>query len=695
MKDIRVELKTLAEVLCDQPLSVPNYQRRYAWNLMQRETLIKDIYDHYKTEEKIIDSYFCGSLIFEYSNSKYLFIADGQQRLTTFIIILKSLLQFDEVSKSPVGDLITSILNDAKTGSFTFSDTRQDTEFHKCLSEQTNDLKSNFDIAYKQITMIFEAMPSEDYVHFADHLLNSVTFSCTLAPANAGLFLFEISNNRGLPLSLTDKCKSIVFNHASDIQSVSRRWEHFLTYCQETDRSSDVHILNYLWSVDGNRVTSSTGLELFRSLISNTSDDVVRDLESYADYTSRIYKCYVSGAEVVCRNFRYLDCLKKQYQVRAVMSATRNLQQADQTKFLEELEKAAMAIAIAAPLPSTVTTHLSDVLVCLKDNRCGDGIELLKQYRSSLAYTIDDFIRHSTSSKSMQIARGLLYVLEAYLQKVATGNHLSADVLNGTIEHILPQSKRATSPEVDLIGNLTLLDQPINSHIGNSSFEERREVYKIQNYLLTQSLVINYPVASRNEILRPLLYKADNNWDQSDIYKRGRMLSKLAALVLDYDYVEAADRNLVVQAKFEIPQANNLNYVYASLLAVAAGNRNTTEVYDFHKTKINRDITPRETGYALQALEVLELIDQQEEITLTNAGYRAAFFEYEDFISEVIAKHPMIVSLSQMTENECLDYIAKYSGLESTTRVRRHNCLKTWFKECGLTVPSHSTRLDL
>ncbi len=694
MKDIRVTLRTLAEVLCDQPLSVPNYQRRYSWTLMQRETLIKDIYEHYKTEEKIIDSYFCGSLILEYSNSKYLFVADGQQRLTTFIIILKSLLQFEEVEKSPVADVLASILNAAKNGFFAFSDTRQDTEFHKCLSDQTNDLKSNFDIAFKQITAIFETLPSEEYVDFAYHLLNSTTFSLTLAPPNSGLFLFERSNNRGLPLSLTDKCKSIVFNYASDIERVSRRWENFLTHCQETDRSSDVHILNYLWSVDGNRVTSSTGLDLFRSLVSSTSDELVRDLESYASYTSRIYKCYVSGSEVVCRNFRQLDCLKKQYQIRAVMSGTRNLPRTEQSQFLEELQKTAMVIALAAPSPPDVTTQLSKVLLSLKDNRPDDGVELLRQYRSLLAYSLDDYIRHSSSAKSMQNSRGLLYFWEAYLQKVATGNHLSSDVLNGTIEHILPQSKRAITAEVDLIGNLTLLDQPINSHIGNASFEERREVYKIQKYLLTQSLIIDYPVASRNEILRPLLYKADNNWTKTDIYKRGKMLSKLTSIVLDYDYVESADRNLVVQ-RFEIPQVNNLNYVYATLIGIAAGNSNLAEIYEFHKTRINRSITKRETDYAIQALDILELIDKQEDITLTNEGSKAAFLEYADFISDVITKHPLIVSLSQMSEDECLDYIAKHSDYEPSTRQRRYNCLKAWFKECGLVPPTQTTKQEV
>lgn len=697
MKEIRVELKTLYQVLSEKPLSVPNYQRRYSWNIAQRETLIKDIFEHYKSENKVIDSYFCGSLILEFSTSKYLHISDGQQRLTTFLIILKALLQFEEVETLSVSTEIVSILDAAKDGLFRFSDTKQDDEFQECLSERSNGLTSNFDIAYHQVTKILEAMPSCEYGEFAHHLLHLTNFSVTFAPSNSGLFLFERSNNRGLPLSLTDKCKSIVFNYASDIQGVSSRWEKFLTHCQGTDRTSDIHILNYLWAVDGSRITATTGLDLFRSLISvGKSDDLARDLENYANYTSKIYKCDVPGAEVVCRNFRQLDCLKKQYQVRAVMSATRNLDKTSQVNILEELEKTAMAIAIASPLPSEVTSRLSEVMVCLNENRLSECCEILRNYRSSLAYEIDDFIRYTTSSKSVQVARGLLYFLEAYLQKIATGQQISADALNGTIEHILPQSKRTLrTPEVDLIGNLTLLEQSINSHIGNSSFDERREVYKIQNYLLTKCLVIDYPVATRNEVLRPLLYKADTNWTKKDIHKRGKMMSMLASKVLDYDYVEAADRTVPVQEKFDVPQANNLNNVFATLIAVAAGNTTTTDIYEFHKTRIDREIKKRETDYCLQALEVLELIDKEDEITLTAHGTEAAGLEYEDFVSDVVAQHPLIVTLSQMTESECIDFIARHSNIGPATRQRRYQCLEHWFEECNLEVPKQSMRLEL
>lgn len=696
LKEIRVELKTLVQILSEKPLSVPNYQRRYSWNIAQRETLIKDIFEHYKSENRIIDSYFCGSLILEFSTSEYLYLSDGQQRITTFLIILKSLLQFKEVETSSVSDEIISILDDAKKGSFRFSDTKQDNEFQECLSDKSNDLTSNFDVAYKQVTTIFEAMPSSEYAEFAYHLLHLTNFSVTLAPSNSGLFLFERSNNRGLPLSLTDKCKSIVFNYASDIQSVSKRWESFLIHCQETDRTTDTHILNYLWSVDGIRVTATSGLVSFRSLISDRSDELVRDLEHYAIYTSKIYKCYVPGAEVVCRNFRHLDCLKKQYQVRAVMSATRNLDKASQVNILEELEKTAMTIAIASPLPSEVTPRLCEIMVCLDEKKISECCEILRNYRSALAYEIDDFIRYTTSSKSIQVARGLLYFLEAYLQRVATGRQSSAESLNGTIEHILPQSKRTLStPEVDLIGNLTLLEQSINSHIGNSSFDERREVYKIQSYLLTQSLIIDYPVASRNEILRPLLYKADSKWTKKDIHKRGKMMSQLASKVLDYDYVEAADRTVLVQQKFDVPQANNLTNVFATLIAVAAGNTTTTDIYEFHKTRIDQEIKPRETGYCLQALEILELIDQEEEITLTAQGKEAAGLEYEDFVRDVVAQHPLIVTLSQMTVSECINFIERHSDIGAATRERRYQCLQHWFRECGLEVPSQSMHLSL
>ena len=194
LKEIRVELKTLVQILSEKPLSVPNYQRRYSWNIAQRETLIKDIFEHYKSENRIIDSYFCGSLILEFSTSEYLYLSDGQQRITTFLIILKSLLQFKEVETSSVSDEIISILDDAKKGSFRFSDTKQDNEFQECLSDKSNDLTSNFDVAYKQVTTIFEAMPSSEYAEFAYHLLHLTNFSVTLAPSNSGLFLFERRN---------------------------------------------------------------------------------------------------------------------------------------------------------------------------------------------------------------------------------------------------------------------------------------------------------------------------------------------------------------------------------------------------------------------------------------------------------------------------------------------------------------------
>jgi hypothetical protein len=173
------------------------------------------------------------------------------------------------------------------------------------------------------------------------------------------------------------------------------------------------------------------------------------------------------------------------------------------------------------------------------------------------------------------------------------------------------------------------------------------------------------------------------------------MMSLLASKVLDYDYVEAADRTVVVQEKFDVPQANNLMNVNATLIAVAAGNTNTADIYEFHKTRIDQEIKPRETGYCLQALEILELIDQEEEITLTAQGRAAANMEYEDFVSDVVAQHPLIVMLSKMTEIECIEFIARHSNIGAATRERRYQCLQHWFRECGLVVPKQSIRLDL
>ena len=70
-------------------LHIPDYQRPYAWEEKQVETLLNDLKDVIESKKK---SYLLGSLIFhENTKEGTLDVVDGQQRLVTLALICKAL----------------------------------------------------------------------------------------------------------------------------------------------------------------------------------------------------------------------------------------------------------------------------------------------------------------------------------------------------------------------------------------------------------------------------------------------------------------------------------------------------------------------------------------------------------------------------------------------------------------------------
>ena len=68
---------------------VPIYQRNYAWEKEEVSTLIQDVYDAYKKDNK--RPYFIGTLVTFHKGDRVFEVIDGQQRLTTIRLILGAL----------------------------------------------------------------------------------------------------------------------------------------------------------------------------------------------------------------------------------------------------------------------------------------------------------------------------------------------------------------------------------------------------------------------------------------------------------------------------------------------------------------------------------------------------------------------------------------------------------------------------
>ena len=105
-KDIEPKLKLISEFLKiekDETFVIPEYQRGYSWNNLQCDKLWQDVESFIDSDKK--EPYFFGTVIADCSVSDEISLIDGQQRTSTFLLLLKALLlRLQEVLETMVVD---------------------------------------------------------------------------------------------------------------------------------------------------------------------------------------------------------------------------------------------------------------------------------------------------------------------------------------------------------------------------------------------------------------------------------------------------------------------------------------------------------------------------------------------------------------------------------------------------------------
>lgn len=85
------ESLNIRDIFCNGNVlyKVPDYQRRYGWKNEQLEALWGDLYDSFKNDSKA--NYFLGSIVVVKNANNIYELIDGQQRLTTLMIMISVL----------------------------------------------------------------------------------------------------------------------------------------------------------------------------------------------------------------------------------------------------------------------------------------------------------------------------------------------------------------------------------------------------------------------------------------------------------------------------------------------------------------------------------------------------------------------------------------------------------------------------
>lgn len=256
MSKLNVDQKTIKDLLTAKKADflIPDYQRPYAWTEEECETLWNDLFAFAfpgdgKDEFDDNEEYFLGPIVTFRNDEGKLEIIDGQQRLTTIMLLLRAFCSKfeymqDEDSVTMHADLETCIwktgaLNKVdktklKIDSEVASDDDKE-EFLSILStgevkaSQTSKYAKTFKFFQAQIQDMVNKYPS--YVAlFVWRILNNVILLPIEAESqNTALRIFSTLNDRGLPLSDADIFKSQFYKYFSGLgrkDEFISRWKH-------------------------------------------------------------------------------------------------------------------------------------------------------------------------------------------------------------------------------------------------------------------------------------------------------------------------------------------------------------------------------------------------------------------------------------------------------------------------------------
>lgn len=278
---------------------VPSYQRRYSWKVQHTGALFDDI-DLLKDN----DGHLFGMIILHAGayNGGFMTpeLVDGQQRLTTLTVLLKSIEKaYQKIERIETATEIRKMLqckgpdkvlkNKLLLGDLDNSDYElimTDGDFEEIENKHLKDAIEYFDYWLSEYN-------EEDLDHYYHKLINiAVIIRLDVTLAQDAYKLFETINNRGLKLSATDIIKNFLLGHASKInddttlEQVKSIWAQII---KELDGiNTDNFFRQYFCSVLKRKITFNGLVEEFKTYyIKNVENaDLLGEFEVYADTSS-------------------------------------------------------------------------------------------------------------------------------------------------------------------------------------------------------------------------------------------------------------------------------------------------------------------------------------------------------------------------------------------------------------------------
>ncbi|GAA8138709.1 DUF262 domain-containing protein [Helicobacter pylori] len=265
----------LRDILKDELYyQIPIYQRPYQWTEENCEKLLDDLFFNYEDDRE--SDYFCGSLVLiliseDSKKAKTYDVVDGQQRLSTFILLAKVLAtlfleRLTDESKEYLQESLNSRHGKKDRLNFNAIGFNSKKDFQYALTSFNDAPISNNKNNYLKNAICLKnclrKKEIEDINDFIEWLYFKVVFITITCPdADKALRIFNVLNARGLALNATDIFKGELLKHTKEHEQEEfvSRWNALSQKCSDNDLTIETLFswyLNYL-----NPVTSREKME--------------------------------------------------------------------------------------------------------------------------------------------------------------------------------------------------------------------------------------------------------------------------------------------------------------------------------------------------------------------------------------------------------------------------------------------------
>lgn len=532
----------------NRQLTIPPYQRSYAWESEQIDELWHDITD------TLGRNHFMGSVVLCSPDEQRPEVIDGQQRLTTVILLLALIRdkyhslkpdlvgrvqQFLENSYAEPGLRFKFRPGNANCRVFTDfilhapdSDSRRDWEQIRELDSHERNRNNNLVTNAERLAGYLNQYlaNADDALHALDRLerniMTGLEFVVIDVPDIADAFIiFETLNDRGLALSAGDLLKNHLLAAAAkaheSIDALADDWDRIIDSLEGGDIT---RFLRHYLLISHANVQKDDVFALFKKEVATRGvRQLIKDLKQMSRFYGQFIKPELVEDKAVRVVYESLNTLRATMCYSALLAASRILEGSALRDFAYLCEALTFRYSTICSKDSKelerVYHNAAKALASRGEGALTEACNILRSFSPST----EEFVLAFTAQ-----SMGRQYIVNYIFRGLE--NHLDPEekTLENTqrvhIEHIMPQTLSEQwiaqlgdeveqhGMYVNRWGNLTLLGGTKNISASNQVFERKRAIYSESKIGMARDLV-NY-----------------DYWDYRQIEERQ---SKMAKLVND------------------------------------------------------------------------------------------------------------------------------------------------------------------